>query len=175
MVKTGLSCSPSDVSCWILSIRPFSVLYNMSELNWVSQWSCQEKVLTKSMAECSPTVTILTNNRIFGVKVNEFLHITLTAANIYSTCYSVPPLLPPPLVPVCLVLALWPPGTRCCALLWQREVEFGLEIVLSSCSMEHRSAMRASRSTVSPWFNASAEWRDKARTCRQMDKKNSLF
>lgn len=76
--------------------------------------------------------------------------------------FSVPPLLPPPLLPMCLVLALWPPGARCCPLLWLREEEFGLEMVLSSCSMEHRSAMRASRSTVSPWFNASAEWQDKA-------------
>ena len=29
-------------------------------------------------------------------------------------------------------------------------------MVLSSCSIEQRSAMRASRSTFSPWFNASA-------------------
>lgn len=33
----------------------------------------------------------------------------------------------------------------------------GLPMVLSSCSMEHRSAMRASRSTGSPWFMASVE------------------
>lgn len=67
-----------------------------------------------------------------------------------------PPLLPPPLVPVCLVLALRPPAALCWPLLWLREVEFGLEMVFNSCSMEHRSAIRASRSTVSPWFNASA-------------------
>lgn len=61
-----------------------------------------------------------------------------------------PPLLPPPLVPVCLVLALRPPGALCWPLFWLREAEFGLEMVFSSCSMEHRSAIRASRSTVSP-------------------------
>lgn len=37
------------------------------------------------------------------------------------------------------------------------EEEEGLPMVLSSCSMEHRSAMRASRSTGSPWFMASVE------------------
>jgi len=31
--------------------------------------------------------------------------------------------------------------------------------------MEHRSAIRASKSTVSPWFKASAESKDKA--CRK--------
>lgn len=31
-----------------------------------------------------------------------------------------------------------------------------LLMVLSSCSMEERSAIRASKSTFSPWFNASA-------------------
>lgn len=79
-----------------------------------------------------------------------------TQSIIVNAHYSLPPLLPPPLVPVCLVLALRPPGARCWPLLWPRDVEFGLEMVLSSCSMEHRSAIRASRSTVSPWFNASA-------------------
>lgn len=67
-----------------------------------------------------------------------------------------PPLLPPPLVPVCFMLALRPPGALCEPLLWPRDVELVLEMVLSSCSMEHRSAIRASRSTVSPWFSASA-------------------
>lgn len=71
-----------------------------------------------------------------------------------------PPLLPPPLVPVCLALALRPPGALCWPLLWPRDVEFGLEMVLSSCSIVHRSAIRASRSTVSPWFNASAGSKD---------------
>lgn len=77
---------------------------------------------------------------------------TVLAGDARVLLLVLPPLLPPPLVPVCLVLALRPPGPR---LLWPRDVEFGLEMVLSSCSMEHKSAMRASKSTVSPWFNAS--------------------
>lgn len=63
-----------------------------------------------------------------------------------------PPLLPPP---VCLVLAERPVGL--CLDLPSEALLMGL---LSSCSIEHRSAMRASRSTVSPWLMAST-WIDR--------------
>lgn len=71
-----------------------------------------------------------------------------------------PPLLPPPLGTMCLALAPRPPGPRCWLLLWLRDEALGLEMVLSSCSMEQRSAIRASRSTVSPWLSASAGIRE---------------
>lgn len=70
-----------------------------------------------------------------------------------------PPLLPP-LPPVCFTLWLRPAGG-----FWRTlasparprraELLLGLPTVLSSCSIEHRSAIRASRSTESPWFRAS--------------------
>lgn len=43
--------------------------------------------------------------------------------------------------------------------------------VLSSCSIEQRSAMRASRSTFSPWFNASAN--TKTSGCKTTPKQRS--
>lgn len=66
---------------------------------------------------------------------------------------ALPPLLPPP---PRLTGALWWPLTSP-GRVSRMEPPLGLPMVLSSCSMEHRSAMRASRSTGSPWFSASAE------------------
>ena len=43
-----------------------------------------------------------------------------------------------------------------CTLASVRPVRLGLLSVVSSCSMEQRSAIRESRSTPSPWFRASA-------------------
>lgn len=69
-----------------------------------------------------------------------------------------PPLLPP--LPVCFTLWLRPAGgfwRTLASPVRPRRAEplLGLPMVLSSCSIEHRSAIRASRSTESPWFRAS--------------------
>lgn len=70
-----------------------------------------------------------------------------------------PPLLPP-LPPVCFTLWLRPAGgfwRTLASPVRPRRADplLGLPMVLSSCSIEHRSAIRASRSTESPWFRAS--------------------
>lgn len=71
-----------------------------------------------------------------------------------------PPLLLPPPPAACLALPLRPTGGFCRSLVSlgtprRAAALLGLLMVLSSCSMEHRSAIRASRSTASPWFRAS--------------------
>lgn len=95
---------------------------------------------------------------------------TVPAGEAWLLLHALPPLLPPP---ACRALA-----ERPCAARWrdfrsvgrpeeeeeeekeeedEEDEEEGLPMVLSSCSIEHRSAMRASRSTGSPWFMASVE------------------
>lgn len=75
---------------------------------------------------------------------------TVEAGEALVLLLVLPPLLPPP---VCLVLVERPVGL--CLNLPSEVLLMGLPIVLSSCSIEHRSAMRASKSTVSPWLMAS--------------------
>ncbi len=92
----------------------------------------------------------------------ELPTLTVDAGEARVLLLVLPPLLlaPPLLLPVCLVLWLRPAGG-----FWRTLVSparprregalLGLPTVLSSCSMEQRSAIRASRSTASPWFRAS--------------------